>query len=76
MDWRQFFKSVSLSAIASEPLIDCCTSTKEGHGALGMRENSLLPTLVETRLIASLLKLPTQHSAKARLMSLWVMAFL
>ncbi|MEH2064564.1 MAG: DUF928 domain-containing protein [Nostoc sp.] len=26
LDWRQFFKSVGLSAIASEPLIDCCTS--------------------------------------------------
>ncbi|MEH1782695.1 MAG: DUF928 domain-containing protein, partial [Nostoc sp.] len=35
LDWRQFFKSVGLSAIASEPLIDCCTSRKEGHGALG-----------------------------------------
>ncbi|MDZ8264370.1 DUF928 domain-containing protein [Nostoc sp. ChiQUE01b] len=35
LDWRQFFKSVGLSAIASEPLIDCCTSTKEEHGALG-----------------------------------------
>ncbi|MEH1819242.1 MAG: DUF928 domain-containing protein [Nostoc sp.] len=28
LDWRQFFKSVGLSAIASEPLIDCCTSRK------------------------------------------------
>ncbi|MGF1935487.1 MAG: DUF928 domain-containing protein [Nostoc sp. ChiQUE02] len=26
LDWRQFFKSVGLSAIASEALIDCCTS--------------------------------------------------
>ncbi|MEH2350934.1 MAG: DUF928 domain-containing protein [Nostoc sp.] len=34
LDWRQFFKSVGLSAIASEPLIDCCTSRKERHGSL------------------------------------------
>ncbi|WP_375494222.1 DUF928 domain-containing protein [uncultured Nostoc sp.] len=61
LDWRQFFKSVGLSAIASEPLIDCCTSRKEGHGALGtghwaegkfptpnsqlLTPNSQLPTL-------------------------------
>ncbi|MEH2048748.1 DUF928 domain-containing protein [Nostoc sp.] len=29
LDWRQFFKSVGLSAIASEPLIDCCTSSRK-----------------------------------------------
>ncbi|MEH2265463.1 DUF928 domain-containing protein, partial [Nostoc sp.] len=34
LDWRQFFKSVGLSAIASEPLIDCCTSRKERHESL------------------------------------------
>ncbi|RCJ19677.1 hypothetical protein A6770_05920 [Nostoc minutum NIES-26] len=28
LDWRQFFKSVGLSAIASEPLIDCCKAEK------------------------------------------------
>jgi hypothetical protein len=26
LDWRQFLKSVGLNAIASEPLLDCCTS--------------------------------------------------
>lgn len=28
LDWREFFKSVGLSAIASEPTIDCCKADK------------------------------------------------
>ncbi|QKQ74186.1 DUF928 domain-containing protein [Nostoc sp. TCL240-02] len=57
LDWRQFLKSVGLSAIASEPLIDCCTLRKEGQGALGIGHEAKaeFPTLVQTRFIASLL---------------------